>query len=157
MTGGLRLFNKNTGGSEPERVCIAVEACPVPVPERPVQREEGPVNGGGNSDPLKVATHCLSKIRLYAGKPEYPALLCSVLSVPSSREDYGNERVTMRRVQAISRKLDAECFGIEDPQRLHAGRPRKGVKRQSDPHGDMGRSSERAARLPSGRSRKQQT
>lgn len=91
MTRGLRLFNKNVGGSEPERVCIAVEACPVPVPEDRVQPEEGPVNGGGNSDPLKVATNCLSKIRLYAGKPEDPTLLA-----------FGP--VTMRWVQAISRK-----------------------------------------------------
>jgi hypothetical protein len=55
MARGLRLFNKNTDRSEPERVCIAVEACPVAVPENPVQRGEGPLNGGGNYDPLKVA------------------------------------------------------------------------------------------------------
>ena len=55
VTRGLRLFNKNTGGSKPERVCTAAETCPVPVPESPVQGEEGPVNGGGNYDPLKVA------------------------------------------------------------------------------------------------------
>ena len=55
MTRGLRLFNKNIGGSKRESVCIAAETCPVRVPESPVQREEGPVNGGGNSDPLKVA------------------------------------------------------------------------------------------------------
>ena len=72
-------------------MCIAVEACPVPVPEDRVQPEEGPVNGGGNSDPLKVAIICLSKIRLYAGKPENPTLLA-----------FGP--VTMRWVQAISRK-----------------------------------------------------
>ncbi len=34
---------------------MAGEACPVPVSENPVQRDEGPVNGGGNYDPLKVA------------------------------------------------------------------------------------------------------
>ena len=55
VTRGLRLFNKNIGGSKPERVCIAAETCPVRVPESWVQPEEGPVNGGGNSDPLKVA------------------------------------------------------------------------------------------------------
>ena len=33
---------------------MAGEACPVPVSENPVQRDEGPVNGGGNYDPLKV-------------------------------------------------------------------------------------------------------
>jgi len=61
-------------------MCIAGESCPVAVSEHPVQREEGPLNGGGNYDPLKVgANYCLSKIWLYAGKPEYPTLL--VLSV----------------------------------------------------------------------------
>ena len=55
MARGLRLFNKNIGRCKPERVCIPAEACPVPVPETPVQRGEGPVNGGGNYDPLKVA------------------------------------------------------------------------------------------------------
>ena len=55
MTRGLRLFNKNIGGSKSERMCIAAESCPVPVPESRVQPEEGPVNGGGNYDPLKVA------------------------------------------------------------------------------------------------------
>ena len=55
MTGGLRLFNKNTGDRKSERMCMVAESCPVQVPESPVQGEEGPVNGGGNSDPLKVA------------------------------------------------------------------------------------------------------
>ena len=55
---------------------IAAESCPVTVSEHPFQGEEGPLNGGGNYDPLKVTkTRCLSKIRLYAGTPEYPALL----------------------------------------------------------------------------------
>ena len=55
VTGGLRLFNKNTGDRKSERMCMVAESCPVQVPESPVQGEEGPVNGGGNSDPLKVA------------------------------------------------------------------------------------------------------
>ena len=55
MTRGLRLFNKNIGGSESERMCITAESCPVAVSETPVQRNEGPLNGGGNYDPLKVA------------------------------------------------------------------------------------------------------
>ena len=55
MARGLRLFNKNTGGRKTVRLSMAAEACPVPVPESPVQGEEGPVNGGGNYDPLKVA------------------------------------------------------------------------------------------------------
>ena len=55
---------------------IAAESCPVTVSEHPFQGEEGPLNGGGNYDPLKVTkTRCLSKIRLYAGTPEYLALL----------------------------------------------------------------------------------
>ena len=55
MTRELRLFNKNIGGRETEKLCMAAESCPVSVSERPVQREEGPINGGGNYDPLKVA------------------------------------------------------------------------------------------------------
>ncbi len=55
VTRGGRLFNKNIGGCKPERVSTAADSCPVPVPESPVQGDEGPVNGGGNSDPLKVA------------------------------------------------------------------------------------------------------
>ena len=53
-----RLFNQNTGGRQIERLCTAAEACPVLVSESSFQRDEGPVNGGGNYDPLKV------KIRL---------------------------------------------------------------------------------------------
>ena len=55
MKRGLRLFNKNIDRCKSERMCIAVEACPVPVPENRVQSGVGPVNGGGNYDPLKVA------------------------------------------------------------------------------------------------------
>ena len=54
MTRGLRLFTKNTGDRESERMCMVAESCPVTVSENPVQREEGPLNGGGNHDPLKV-------------------------------------------------------------------------------------------------------
>ena len=55
MTRGLRLFNKNTGDRKSERMSMVTESCPVAVPESRVQPEEGPLNGGGNSDPLKVA------------------------------------------------------------------------------------------------------
>ena len=55
VTRGLRLFNKNIDDSESERMCIVVESCSVLVSEPPVQRNEGPVNSGGNDDPLKVA------------------------------------------------------------------------------------------------------
>lgn len=36
-------------------MCIVAEACPVTVSEPRVQLSEGPLNGGGNYDPLKVA------------------------------------------------------------------------------------------------------
>ena len=55
VTKGPRLFNKNIGGSESERMCIAAESCPVTVSQIRVQPDEGPLNGGGNYDPLKVA------------------------------------------------------------------------------------------------------
>ena len=75
MTRGLRLFTKNTGDRESERMCMVAESCPVTVSENLVQGEEGPLNGGGNHDPLKVTISCLSKIWLYAGKSEYLKLL----------------------------------------------------------------------------------
>ena len=55
MTKELRLFTKNIGGRQIERFCMAAEACPVLVSESLFQGDEGPVNGGGNYDPLKVA------------------------------------------------------------------------------------------------------
>jgi hypothetical protein len=54
---------------------MVAESCPVTVSENPVQGEEGPLNGGGNHDPLKVTFRCLNKIRLYAGTSEYPMVL----------------------------------------------------------------------------------
>lgn len=55
VTRGERLFTKNTGHRNAERPCMVADACSLPVPERPFQREEGLVKSGGNSDPLKVA------------------------------------------------------------------------------------------------------
>ena len=55
MTRELQLSNNNIADREPVRASTIRESCPVQVPEDPVQREEGPVNGGGNYDPLKVA------------------------------------------------------------------------------------------------------
>jgi hypothetical protein len=55
VTRALRLFNKNTGDRKRENVCMVADSCPVAVSESPVQRDEGPLNGGGNYDPLKVA------------------------------------------------------------------------------------------------------
>ena len=54
---------------------MVAESCPVVVSENPVQGGEGPLNGGGNHDPLKVTTQnycCLNQIRLYAGTSENP-------------------------------------------------------------------------------------
>ena len=55
VTGGLRLSNNNIAGCNSVRTSTACESCPVQVPETQVQLGEGPVNGGGNTDPLKVA------------------------------------------------------------------------------------------------------
>ena len=55
VTRELRLFNKNTGDSKSERMCIVAESCPVTVSQTLFQQGEGPLNGGGNDDPLKVA------------------------------------------------------------------------------------------------------
>ena len=55
MTRGSHLFNKNIGGCEPERVCIALESWPVAVSETRAQPKQGPLNAGSNSDSLKVA------------------------------------------------------------------------------------------------------
>ena len=74
LTREHRLFNKNAGQRKPETVSMLAEACPVTVSENRVQPDEGPLNGGGNYDPLKVTTRCLSKSRPYAGTAENPAL-----------------------------------------------------------------------------------
>ena len=51
----LRLSSNNTGDCKSARTRTVTESCPVRVSEHPVQWDEGPVNGGGNYDPLKVA------------------------------------------------------------------------------------------------------
>ena len=55
VTRALRLFNKNIGDRKSERMSMVAESCSVAVSEYPVQRKEGPLNSGGNYDPLKVA------------------------------------------------------------------------------------------------------
>ena len=55
MNRALRLFNKNVGDRKSERMCMVAESCPVAVSENLFQWGEGPLNGGGNHDPLKVA------------------------------------------------------------------------------------------------------
>ena len=73
-----RLFNQNIGGRQIERLCTAAEACPVLVSESRFQPDEGPVNGGGNYDPLKVPYASLNKNRPYAGNSEYPRVPIAV-------------------------------------------------------------------------------
>jgi hypothetical protein len=55
VTRELRLFNKNIGDCQFERMSIVAESCSVLVSEIGFQPDEGPVNSGGNYDPLKVA------------------------------------------------------------------------------------------------------
>lgn len=50
LTRGERLFIKNTGHRKAEMPSTMADACSLLVPESPVQREEGPVKSGGNSD-----------------------------------------------------------------------------------------------------------
>ena len=56
---GTRLFNKNIGPREPERVCTGAESWPLAVRETRVQPGEAPLKAGSNSDSLKVAK-CLA-------------------------------------------------------------------------------------------------
>ena len=109
---------------------MAGEACPVPVSENPVQRGEGPVNGGGNYDPLKVPYASLSKNRPYAGNSEYPR-------VPIA--------VTISRCGQSAGKADLGRG--RNPQRLYADHRAPAVKIKSDPHGDVRRSREIVIRL----------
>ena len=55
VTRTLRLSSNNIGDRKSARTRTVTESCPVRVSEHPVQWGEGPVNGGGNYDPLKVA------------------------------------------------------------------------------------------------------
>lgn len=55
VTRALRLSSNNIGDRKSARTRTVTESCPVQVSEHPVQGDEGPVNGGGNYDPLKVA------------------------------------------------------------------------------------------------------
>ena len=59
VTRGTRLFNKNIGPREPERVCTGAESWPLAVRETRVQPGEAPLKAGSNSDSLKVAK-CLA-------------------------------------------------------------------------------------------------
>jgi hypothetical protein len=130
VTGEPRLFNQNVGGRQIERLCTAAEACPVLVSESPFQRDEGPVNGGGNYDPLKVPFASLNKNRPFAGNSEDPR-------VPSA--------VTISRCGQSAGKADLGRG--RNPQRLYADHRMPAVKIQSDPPGDGRRSREIVARL----------
>ncbi len=129
VTRALRLFTKNVGGRQIERSCTAAEACPVLVSENLFQRGEGPVNGGGNYDPLKVPNACLSKSRLFAGN-----------SVDPRVPPFDGNNLEVRTIRREGRSQD------RNPQRLCADHRIPAVKIQSDPHGDVRRSREIAAR-----------
>ncbi len=51
---------------------MLADSCPVQLPESPVQRNVGPVNGGGNSDLLKVETTALVKSGYMLEHPSIP-------------------------------------------------------------------------------------
>ena len=55
MTREFRLFNTNIGLRKTVRLCMEADTCPVVVSQTRVQPGQGPLNGGGNYDPLKVA------------------------------------------------------------------------------------------------------
>ena len=55
VTRALRLSSNNIGDRNSAKTRTVTESCPVRVSEHLVQQDEGPVNGGGNYDPLKVA------------------------------------------------------------------------------------------------------
>ncbi len=55
VTRGLQLSNNNIADCNSVMTSIVCDSCPVQVSEHRVQPDEGPVNGGGNYDPLKVA------------------------------------------------------------------------------------------------------
>ena len=61
MTRRLGLSSNNIGDRKSERTRTVTESCPVRVSEHLVQQDEGPVNGGGNYDPLKVTPVALVK------------------------------------------------------------------------------------------------
>ena len=113
-----RLFNQNIGGRQIERLCTAAEACPVPVSESLFQREEGPVNGGGNYDPLKVKFVCLNKNRLYAGNSEHPRVppCGNNLEVRTIRRE-GRSRKRSEPSETIRRSLQACSEDIVRPSR----------------------------------------
>ena len=60
---------------------MAAEACPVLVSESLFQGDEGPVNGGGNYDPLKVTNVALSKIGYLREHPSILAYRVAVIIV----------------------------------------------------------------------------
>jgi len=67
-----RLFNKNVASRKMETFSMASEFCPVPVPETPVQRDEGLVNGGPNCEALKVSYIALVKFGYMLETPSIP-------------------------------------------------------------------------------------
>src|SRR5439155_10335011 len=130
VTGEPRLFNQNVGGRQIERFCTAAEACPVLVSESRFQPDEGPVNGGGNYDPLKVPCASLNK----------KSAICGKLRVSSSTQRGNNLEVRTIRREGRSRKRS-------EPSETLRRSPPPAVKIKSDPHGDVRRSREIVIRL----------
>ena len=75
-------------------MCMVAESCPVAVSENLFQWGEGPLNGGGNHDPLKVTTEficCLNQIRLYAGTSEDPTVPLSGENLVGADNQQGSQ------------------------------------------------------------------
>ena len=54
---------------------MLADSCPVRIPEAPVQWGQGSVNGGGNSDLLKVENTALVKLGHMLEHPSMPGYL----------------------------------------------------------------------------------
>ena len=89
LTREHRLFNKNACQRKPETVSMLAEACPVTVSENRVQPDEGPLNGGGNYDPLKVTIVALSKADHMLEQLRIPHYRATTFTVPSCKGGYG--------------------------------------------------------------------
>jgi hypothetical protein len=55
-------------------MCMVAESCPVAVSENLFQWGEGPLNGGGNHDPLKVTTKVIVALIKFGYMLERPCI-----------------------------------------------------------------------------------
>jgi hypothetical protein len=124
-----RLFNQNIGGRQIERLCTAAEACPVLVSESRFQPDEGPVNGGGNYDPLKVPYASLNKNRPYAGNPEHPRVPIAV-TISRCGQSAGKADLKSRSEPSETLRRSPRASG-ED--KVRPSRRREEVTRNRDP------------------------